>query len=1110
MDYEGTTADSFRIGNSRYFILKLDADSNFVEADINGVLKRFAWLDDVHKAQQLDSTKHAWNLLGGFANKIPYQFSKDSTRFIDAPSNNKFLFFNDGWQWKWAWGPDTTTVVRTSFTVSTTAPLRIDGSASGNFSANRTLSLLYNSTHFAISSNQLAANDITATSTNGVTITSPFTLGGTVTINTPQDVRTTASPTFGQLTLSNAGTSTSNAVRADRTFTTTSPLSGGGNLTADRTLVLNYNTTNMKLTSNQLNTIQDIATTSSPTFYDLNLTNNFTVGAYVNSNLIPNYTDTYDLGSSTKLWRKGWLSEMEAILFAKNTITLLGGWFYVTKNAGVLVNDVNTSQTQIDFGTTLTTNDFIVFRNPGIVEYMQIGSLVSGTTYNVTRNKDGSGANAFVAGTPFAVLGYNGDGRIELNAYDTPRISILKQGTSYNAQTELIRIGDINGMPGYSSQTFGAYFGDASTYFKYDATNGAAIRGALYLTNGDNVSTVLSSKASQTDLNTLSGTVSTHTTQIAQNTSDISLKASQTDLNTLTGRVTTAESNITINANGISSEVTNRTNGDATLQSSITQTANSLTSEITNRTNGDATLQSSITQTANSLTSEITNRTNGDATLQSSITQTANSLTSEITNRTNGDATLQSQVTQSANNILFRVRKDSVISKINLSPESIDIAADRISISGSTTFASGYNPSTKIASGGAAADINNNTTTINGGKITTNTVTLSQLNFTPVQTSNVIASINSSSEGITVNGAKLTINSSTTFASGYDPTGKIASGGAATDVNSNTTTITGSKIRTGVIQSDNWGYSAGSYIDLVNGTLAFGGSNAPKFSVDNAGNMTSISGTIGGFTIVSTWLQDAAQKLVMNSASTSIYARPLTGLVKLVMLGQTNDGSSPGWTGHYGLGAIDNSNHFLFRLDDLVTSIAGWSFDYQRFYNISSATGFELSNATSKTVTTGFAVWNPTSPKMFIGNSTSYMDWNNTTSSTLTVAGDIVSSQFSSSSSLDRDAWILGTIIQSQYVRLAYTNGTSKTALELSPSSIWFRSNGGSGSIFGYVMMYLNGSSADFINLYGYNVPKCYGVTDSPSSTARRAGDSYFGTNGKYYVWNGSSWLQQN
>ncbi|KKQ90635.1 MAG: hypothetical protein UT14_C0033G0025, partial [Candidatus Shapirobacteria bacterium GW2011_GWE1_38_92] len=38
-----------------------------------------------------------------------------------------------------------------------------------------------------------------------------------------------------------------------------------------RTIAVNYNTSNLKITSTQLNTIQDITTTSSPTFAKLGL-----------------------------------------------------------------------------------------------------------------------------------------------------------------------------------------------------------------------------------------------------------------------------------------------------------------------------------------------------------------------------------------------------------------------------------------------------------------------------------------------------------------------------------------------------------------------------------------------------------------------------------------------------------------------------------------------------------------------------------------------------------------------------------------------------------------------------------------------------------------------
>lgn len=229
-----------------------------------------------------------------------------------------------------------------------------------------------------------------------------------------------------------------------------------------------------------LSTPQNIHSAATPTFGGFTAIN----GTSNLSHAYPLASDTYDLGSSTLLWRKGWLSEMQAILFAENTITLLGGWFYVTKDAGTVAEDVDNSETQIDFGKSMTLTDFVLFRRSGVVEYMQVGSVVGGTNYNVTRDRDGSGANTWAEGSPFAVLGQDGDGRIELNAYDTPRISLIKQGVTYNAQTEYIRIGDLNGFLGYGSETWGMAIGEATKYLKYDPSNGLRIAGNITSTSG--------------------------------------------------------------------------------------------------------------------------------------------------------------------------------------------------------------------------------------------------------------------------------------------------------------------------------------------------------------------------------------------------------------------------------------------------------------------------------------------------------------------------------------------------------------------------------------------------------------------------------------------------
>jgi len=85
--------------------------------------------------------------------------------------------------------------------------------------------------------------------------------------------------------------------------------------------------------------------------------------------------------------------------------------------------------------------------------------------------------NLVMASGKYIGLDSDGDGRIELNAHDTPRISLLKQG---DAQTEVVRIGDLNGLGAYAAETWGAVFGEigaGSAAVAIDATNGIRIIG---------------------------------------------------------------------------------------------------------------------------------------------------------------------------------------------------------------------------------------------------------------------------------------------------------------------------------------------------------------------------------------------------------------------------------------------------------------------------------------------------------------------------------------------------------------------------------------------------------------------------------------------------------
>lgn len=248
-------------------------------------------------------------------------------------------------------------------------------------------------------------------------------------------------------------------------------LIGGGDLTEDRTLAVGAGA-GITVTADAVAVDQAFSPTwtGQHTFQD----------TMIARTILPELTDAYDLGSAAKLWRRGYLSELRALLFAEETIQLVGGWLIIPKDAGTFAADVADTDTAIDFGKAMTPGHWVLVRsynavtNEPAAEYVTVGTLVSGTIYNVTRDVDGSGANDWAAGTPFLVLGADGDGRIELNAYDTPRIQILQQGAAYNLNDEMVRIGDLNGSFGITNERYGLGVGDyaAKNYLRYDPVDG--------------------------------------------------------------------------------------------------------------------------------------------------------------------------------------------------------------------------------------------------------------------------------------------------------------------------------------------------------------------------------------------------------------------------------------------------------------------------------------------------------------------------------------------------------------------------------------------------------------------------------------------------------------
>lgn len=201
------------------------------------------------------------------------------------------------------------------------------------------------------------------------------------------------------------------------------------------------------------------------------------------THVIPDSTDVYDVGSPSALWSQGYFAQLNAILFALETQTLFGGYSTIGHDAGNIGFEVQTTDTTVDFGKAMTPGDFILIRGQDFsgtftAEYMQVGSLVSGTTYNVTRNLSGLGLKKWTKGIPYLVLGTTGDGRIDLFAYDgRPRILFVEQGATYSSQSLRGVVGNMNSYYGYATDTYGLAFGNESgSNLTIDPTNGLRIR----------------------------------------------------------------------------------------------------------------------------------------------------------------------------------------------------------------------------------------------------------------------------------------------------------------------------------------------------------------------------------------------------------------------------------------------------------------------------------------------------------------------------------------------------------------------------------------------------------------------------------------------------------
>lgn len=250
-------------------------------------------------------------------------------------------------------------------------------------------------------------------------------------------------------------------------------------------------------------TLTSLTATSSLTSPQLTSTANLTINPVgdivfnpTGNDLLP--TTPYDLniGALSNKYLTLHAAELWVeTLVAQNTMATIGGRILVAPTT-TLTTDMTAAQTYIIVKyNNLSVGHVIYMESSGKLEFMSVISgpfdgagCEAGQTgnfcYGVTRNLDGSGANIWYAGDAALNTGTTGNGFIDLysvsgvvSGTQGPTIKgNVRTGTAYNAFEPRWAIGNLNGLYGYSSATYGAAFGSPSgTWLKIDPTNGIRI-----------------------------------------------------------------------------------------------------------------------------------------------------------------------------------------------------------------------------------------------------------------------------------------------------------------------------------------------------------------------------------------------------------------------------------------------------------------------------------------------------------------------------------------------------------------------------------------------------------------------------------------------------------
>lgn len=200
--------------------------------------------------------------------------------------------------------------------------------------------------------------------------------------------------------------------------------------------------------------------------------------------VLPSSNYLINLGSSQKKYATLHASELVVdTLVAQDVKTTIGGRVLIATSTELTSDLASVATTMYVKHNNLANGDRVYLEARGQDEWIAITSAPSGTgpySYTVSRNLEGGGASDWIKGDSVLNTGTTGDGFIEMYANNGLLVGTgptllgnVRSGTTYDAVKPHWAIGNLDGLYGYATQTFGVALGRSDAeYLTIENTNG--------------------------------------------------------------------------------------------------------------------------------------------------------------------------------------------------------------------------------------------------------------------------------------------------------------------------------------------------------------------------------------------------------------------------------------------------------------------------------------------------------------------------------------------------------------------------------------------------------------------------------------------------------------